>query len=100
MEGEFGDNFWTLAKASTGDQIKKWNEALESISDKMGLSLKDKSPEAVFVKEIVTAVKRVITAISLEDRKHNHVEVKKRKARNCNCLCELPDFKRTKTRKL
>lgn len=40
--GEFGDNFWTLAKVSTGDQIKKWKEALECISDKMGLSLRDK----------------------------------------------------------
>ncbi|XP_033139877.1 vesicle-associated protein 1-4-like [Brassica rapa] len=40
--GEFGENFWTLAKASSGDQIKKWKEALECVSDKMGLSLKDK----------------------------------------------------------
>ena len=39
--GEFGDNFWSLAKASSGDQIKKWKEALECISGKMGLSLKD-----------------------------------------------------------
>ena len=40
--GEFGENFWALAKASSGDQIKKWKEALECVSDKMGLSLKDK----------------------------------------------------------
>jgi len=40
--GEFGDNFWTLAKVSSGDQIKKWKEALECIPNKMGLSLGDK----------------------------------------------------------
>lgn len=40
--GEFGDNFWKLAKASNGGQIKKWKDALECISEKMGLSLKDK----------------------------------------------------------
>lgn len=39
--GEFGENFWKLARASSGDQIKEWKEALECISDKMGLSLKD-----------------------------------------------------------
>lgn len=39
--GEFGDNFWNLAKASSGYQIKKWKEALECISGKMGLSLRD-----------------------------------------------------------
>ncbi|XP_010418955.1 PREDICTED: protein PHLOEM PROTEIN 2-LIKE A5-like [Camelina sativa] len=100
--GLFGENFWTLARGSTGDQIKKWKEGLESISDKMGLSMKDKSSEAVFVKEIVTAVKRVITAIGLEegnDNHVNHVTAKKRKTGNSNCLCELPDFKRSKIRK-
>ncbi|CAH2047155.1 unnamed protein product [Thlaspi arvense] len=40
--GEFGDKFWELAKASGGDQIKEWMEALECISNKMGLSLGDK----------------------------------------------------------
>ncbi|CAA7037844.1 unnamed protein product [Microthlaspi erraticum] len=64
--GEFGDNFWTLATASSGDQIKKWKEALECISDKMGLSLKDKSSEADFIKEIVKEVKRVIASIGFE----------------------------------
>ena len=39
--GKFGTKFWNLARASTGDQIKTWKEALECISDKMGLSLKD-----------------------------------------------------------
>lgn len=40
--GEFGINFWSLAKVSSGDQIKKWKDALECISNKMGLSLGDK----------------------------------------------------------
>ncbi|XP_056843019.1 disease resistance protein RBA1-like [Raphanus sativus] len=69
--GEFGENFWTLAKASSGDQIKEWKEALECVSDKMGLSLKDKSSEADFVKEIVKEVKRVIAAIKLEEEENN-----------------------------
>ncbi|CAN6848549.1 hypothetical protein HID58_049038 [Brassica napus] len=74
--GEFGENFWTLAKASSGDQIKKWKEALECVSDKMGLSLKDKSSEADFVKEIVKEVKRVIAAIKLEEEEENNLEEK------------------------
>ena len=39
QKAEFGRNFWRLAKTSSGEQIKKWKEALESVSDKMGLSL-------------------------------------------------------------
>ncbi|CAF1919942.1 unnamed protein product [Brassica oleracea var. botrytis] len=74
--GEFGENFWALAKASSGDQIKKWKEALECVSDKMGLSLKDKSSEADFVKEIVKEVKRVIAAIKLEEEEENNLEEK------------------------
>ncbi|KAF8116992.1 hypothetical protein N665_0012s0009 [Sinapis alba] len=74
--GEFGENFWTLAKASSGDQIKNWKEALECVSDKMGLSLKDKSSEADFVKEIVKEVKRVIAATRLEEEEENHLEEK------------------------
>ncbi|KAF3595295.1 hypothetical protein DY000_02025098 [Brassica cretica] len=58
--GEFGENFWNLAKASSGYQIKKWKEALECISGKMGLSLRDERPEADFIKEIVKEVVRVI----------------------------------------
>ncbi|XP_013619910.1 PREDICTED: protein PHLOEM PROTEIN 2-LIKE A5-like [Brassica oleracea var. oleracea] len=74
--GEFGENFWTLAKASSGDQIKKWKEALECVSDKMGLSLKDKSSEADFIKEIVKEVKRVIVAIKSEEEEENNLEEK------------------------
>ncbi|EFH64521.1 Toll-Interleukin-Resistance domain-containing protein [Arabidopsis lyrata subsp. lyrata] len=40
--GEFGDKFWALAKTSRVDQIMEWKEALECISNKMGLSLGDK----------------------------------------------------------
>ncbi|RID44858.1 hypothetical protein BRARA_I01624 [Brassica rapa] len=40
--GEFGENFWALARVSSGEQIKDWMEALECISGKMGLSLGDK----------------------------------------------------------
>ncbi|KAG7563406.1 Toll/interleukin-1 receptor homology (TIR) domain [Arabidopsis suecica] len=61
-DSEFGKNFWRLAEDSTGDQIKKWKEALESISCKMGLSLGEKSSESDFVKEIVKEVQRVIEA--------------------------------------
>ncbi|CAN7039982.1 unnamed protein product, partial [Brassica oleracea var. botrytis] len=42
QKAEFGRNFWRLAKTSSGEQIKKWKEALESVSDKMGLSLSGK----------------------------------------------------------
>ncbi|XP_033134083.1 protein PHLOEM PROTEIN 2-LIKE A5 isoform X2 [Brassica rapa] len=60
--GKFGDKFWALAKVSSGDQIKKWKDALECISNKMGLSLRDKSSEADFIKGIVKEVERVRTA--------------------------------------
>ncbi|CDY53940.1 BnaA02g36900D [Brassica napus] len=60
--GEFGENFWTLAKTSSGDQIRKWKEALDS--------------EADFVKEIVKEVKRVITATGLEEEEDIHLEEK------------------------
>ncbi|KAL1192450.1 Disease resistance protein RBA1 [Cardamine amara subsp. amara] len=66
-DSEFGKNFWRLAEDSSGDQIKKWKEALECIPNKMGLSLREKSSEADFVKEIVKAVQRVIAAIRLEE---------------------------------
>ncbi|CAH8278787.1 unnamed protein product [Arabidopsis lyrata] len=42
QKGEFGRNFWKLAKASTGEEIKKWKEALEFVSSKMGLPLGNK----------------------------------------------------------
>ncbi|KAG7563409.1 Toll/interleukin-1 receptor homology (TIR) domain superfamily [Arabidopsis suecica] len=67
-DSEFGKNFWRLAEASNGDQIKEWKEALVSISDKMGLSLGEKrysifgSFESDFVKEIVKEMQRVIEA--------------------------------------
>ncbi|EOA25330.1 hypothetical protein CARUB_v10018648mg [Capsella rubella] len=76
--GKFGDNFWNLAKASSGEQIKKWKEALECISDKMGLSLGDKSSEADFVKEIVKEVQRVMATIEFEEEE-NHLGNKKAK---------------------
>ncbi|CAH2045637.1 unnamed protein product [Thlaspi arvense] len=95
--GEFGDNFWTLAKASSGDQIKKWKDALECISDKMGLSLGDKSCEAGFVKKIVEAVENVIAAIGI-DGKENHFGIKRKK--DCSCECELSIFKRCKIKKV
>ncbi|CAL9248831.1 unnamed protein product [Arabidopsis halleri] len=80
--GEFGDNFWTLARVSTGDQIKKWKEALECISDKMGLSLRDKSSEADFIKKIVKEVQKVTKAIGLgEEEKHLRKNEEKMKGR-------------------
>ncbi|VYS51885.1 unnamed protein product [Arabidopsis thaliana] len=94
--GEFGDNFWTLAKVSSGDQIKKWKEALECIPNKMGLSLGDKSDEADFIKEVVKAVQCVVATIGLEEEEENHFGKKKRK----DCKCELPDLKKSRTKKL
>lgn len=41
QNGDFGRNFWKLAKASTGEEIKKWKEALEFFTYKMGLTLCD-----------------------------------------------------------
>ncbi|KAL1192928.1 Disease resistance protein RBA1 [Cardamine amara subsp. amara] len=67
QKGEFGENFWTLAKKSSGDKIKKWKEALEAISEKMGLSLGDEISEADFVKKIVKTVQRVLEAVGLEE---------------------------------
>ncbi|XP_019084774.1 PREDICTED: protein PHLOEM PROTEIN 2-LIKE A5-like isoform X3 [Camelina sativa] len=66
-DSEFGKNFWRLAEASSGDQIKKWKEALEGITNKMGLSLGDNSVESDSVKEIVEGVQRVIELIGLEE---------------------------------
>ncbi|CAN7079492.1 unnamed protein product [Brassica oleracea var. botrytis] len=77
--GEFGDNFWNLAKASSGDQIKKWKEALECISGKMGLSLKDESSEADLVKEIVKEVVRVVAAARLKEVETRFEKKKKEK---------------------
>ncbi|ESQ29676.1 hypothetical protein EUTSA_v10024056mg [Eutrema salsugineum] len=42
QKGEFGRNFWKLAMTSSGEEIKNWKEALESVSNKMGLKLCDK----------------------------------------------------------
>ncbi|CAH2045633.1 unnamed protein product [Thlaspi arvense] len=95
--GEFGDNFWTLARASSGDQIKKWKDALERICDKMGLSLGDKSCEAGFVKKIVEEVQKVIAAIRIGEKED---DFGKKRKNNCSCECEIPIFKRCKTRKL
>ncbi|CAN7039978.1 unnamed protein product [Brassica oleracea var. botrytis] len=67
QKAEFGSNFWRLAKSSSGEQIKKWKEALESVSDKMGLSLGDESSEADFIKEIVKEVKKVVKVKKMED---------------------------------
>ncbi|AEE33472.2 Toll-Interleukin-Resistance (TIR) domain family protein [Arabidopsis thaliana] len=64
--GEFGETFWALARTSRGDQIMEWKEALECISNKMGLSLGDKSSEADFIKEIVKEVKRVVAEIGCQ----------------------------------
>ncbi|KAL0657869.1 hypothetical protein Bca4012_078454 [Brassica carinata] len=77
--GEFGDNFWNLAKASSGYQIKKWKEALECISGKMGLSLRDERPEADFIKEIVKEVVRVIVTARVLKENETHSERKRRK---------------------
>ncbi|CAL9238420.1 unnamed protein product [Arabidopsis halleri] len=39
QKGEFGHNFWKLARTSSGEEIKQWKEALEFVSYKMGLTL-------------------------------------------------------------
>ncbi|KAL1202558.1 Disease resistance protein RBA1 [Cardamine amara subsp. amara] len=71
---EFGEKFWALAKTSRGVQIKEWKEALESISNMMGLSLGDKRSEADFIKEIVEEVQRVLATIEYEE-KENHLRI-------------------------
>ncbi|ESQ33007.1 hypothetical protein EUTSA_v10005549mg, partial [Eutrema salsugineum] len=81
QEGKFGENFWMLARASSGEQIKEWKEALEYISKKMGLSLGDKSSEADFVKKIVQEIQKVIEAIGSRGRKISFWE-KIKKGRN------------------
>ncbi|KFK43267.1 hypothetical protein AALP_AA1G101800 [Arabis alpina] len=58
QKAEFGRNFWRLAKTSSGEQIMRWKEALESVSEKIGLTLGDKSSEADFIKEIVKEIKK------------------------------------------
>ncbi|CAN8241299.1 unnamed protein product [Cochlearia groenlandica] len=41
QKGEFGHNFWKLAKHSSGEEIKKWKEALEFVCYQIGLTLSD-----------------------------------------------------------
>ncbi|XP_010549011.1 PREDICTED: protein PHLOEM PROTEIN 2-LIKE A5 [Tarenaya hassleriana] len=67
QKGKFGDKFWELAKASRGHQIMEWKDALESVSDKMGLSLSDKSSESDFIKKIVEEVGRVLSDIPCDE---------------------------------
>ncbi|XP_010544107.1 PREDICTED: protein PHLOEM PROTEIN 2-LIKE A8-like isoform X1 [Tarenaya hassleriana] len=55
QEGDFGENFWKLAKNSRGEQIMRWKDALESVSDKMGLAF-DGKREPVFVKSKGTVI--------------------------------------------
>ncbi|CAH8369751.1 unnamed protein product, partial [Eruca vesicaria subsp. sativa] len=69
LKGEFGENFYKLAKANP-DRITKWKDALQCICNKMGMSLPDRSSEADFVKEIVKEVQRVLEAIRLEEEEN------------------------------
>ncbi|EOA25939.1 hypothetical protein CARUB_v10019321mg [Capsella rubella] len=86
--GEFGDNFWTLAKCSSGDQIKKWKEALECVSDKMGLSLRAESSEADFIKEIIREVMKVIASIRCKKGEEDcDVNIFGNKIKVSNCKC-------------
>ncbi|XP_023638028.1 LOW QUALITY PROTEIN: protein PHLOEM PROTEIN 2-LIKE A5 [Capsella rubella] len=101
--GEFGDNFWTLAKCSSGDQIKKWKEALECVSDKMGLSLRAESSEADFIKEIIREVMKVIASIRCKKGEEDcdvNIFGNKIKVSNCKCSYQLPVFKRSKIKKV
>ena len=43
QRGDFGDYFWELARTSstTAEEIKQWKEALEFVSNKMGLTLSE-----------------------------------------------------------
>ncbi|XP_023638324.1 uncharacterized protein LOC17885118 isoform X2 [Capsella rubella] len=66
-DSEFGKNFWRLAEASSGVQIKKWKEALEGITNKIGLSVRDYSVESDSIKGIVKEVQRVIELIGVDE---------------------------------
>ncbi|AEE32160.1 Toll-Interleukin-Resistance (TIR) domain family protein [Arabidopsis thaliana] len=91
--GDFGKKFWALAQKSRGCQIKEWMEALECISNKMGLSLGDGRSEADFIKEIVKEVERVLATFTSEDTEDHHCQtVKLLKGLVVGCLAhqELP----------
>ncbi|XP_010544102.1 PREDICTED: protein PHLOEM PROTEIN 2-LIKE A8-like [Tarenaya hassleriana] len=99
QEGGFGENFWKLAKISRGKQIMMWKDALESVSDKMGLTFDDKSYESEFIKEIVTEVERVLTAIPSGQkgyRSYNHMRKERRNAPYA--LYQSRHWRRTKSR--
>ncbi|KAF8061229.1 hypothetical protein N665_1210s0012 [Sinapis alba] len=70
LKGEFGENFYKLAKANP-DRMTKWKDALEGICNYMGMLLPDRSSEADFVKDIVKEVKRVLEAIRLKEKENN-----------------------------
>ncbi|KAG7588394.1 Toll/interleukin-1 receptor homology (TIR) domain [Arabidopsis suecica] len=98
--GKFGDKFWELAKVSRGDKIKKWKDALECITGKMGLSLGEKCSEAGFIMEIIKEVKIVLAAIGREGKEHNYVSVLKNKKRKIwNCPYEPVHYKRSNIQK-
>ncbi|EOA25704.1 hypothetical protein CARUB_v10019057mg [Capsella rubella] len=86
--GEFGDNFWTLAKVSSGDQDQEMEGSL-------GVYLPKDGSEAGFVKDVVKTVQSVVAAIGLEN-KENQFGKRKRKY----CKCELPDLKRSRIKKV
>uniref|UniRef100_A0A0D3DAK2 TIR domain-containing protein n=2 Tax=Brassica TaxID=3705 RepID=A0A0D3DAK2_BRAOL len=102
--GEFGDNFWSLAKASSGDQIKKWKEALECISGKMGLSLKDERCTLIAALKLILSrkllIKEVVRVVAAARLKEVETRFEKKRRNDCNCPCQLPVIKRIKTEKL
>ncbi|XP_010544108.1 PREDICTED: protein PHLOEM PROTEIN 2-LIKE A8-like isoform X2 [Tarenaya hassleriana] len=100
QEGDFGENFWKLAKNSRGEQIMRWKDALESVSDKMGLAFDGKSYESEFIKEIVTEIERVLTAIpSGQKGYHSYNHIQKRRRNAPYALYQSPHWQRTKSRK-
>ncbi|KAL1192458.1 Disease resistance protein RBA1 [Cardamine amara subsp. amara] len=69
-DSEFGKNFWKLAQdsSSTGDDIKKWKEALECISQKAGFAVDGKSSESDSIEKIVKALQSILGMKKIKEK--------------------------------
>ncbi|CAH2046410.1 unnamed protein product [Thlaspi arvense] len=73
LEGAFGDKFRKLnwEYRSEPERIMKWEEALVSVSNNIGLSLNVQSDESKFVDTIVEHVKRVLLVTLTKERENS-----------------------------
>lgn len=68
LDGDFGLNLWNLGnRTSDFDRLKKWKEALDFISSKMGLVFNEKRNESIFIHEIVKQVQRTLTSLGVRN---------------------------------